>query len=44
MNASTCPFTLDELLCEDFTYDRAVERLYILLTAWRPKAEKDDQT
>lgn len=39
----TCPFTLDELLAEDFTYDRAVERLYILLTSWRPKAEKDAQ-
>ncbi len=37
----TCPFTLDELLADHFTYDRAVERLYILLTAWRPKAEKD---
>jgi len=37
----TCPFTLDELLAEDFTYDRAVERLYILLTSWRPKAGKD---
>ncbi len=37
----TCPFTLDELLADDFTYDRAVERLYILLTSWRPKAEKD---
>ena len=36
-----CPFALDELLAEDFTYDRAVERLYILLTSWRPKAEKD---
>lgn len=40
----TCPFTLDELLAEDFTYDRAVERLYVLLTSWRPKAEKDAQT
>ena len=40
----TCPFTLDELLSEDFTYDRAVERLYILLTSWRPRAEKDAQT
>lgn len=39
--SKTCPFTLDELLAEDFTYDRAVERLYILLTSWRPKAEKD---
>jgi hypothetical protein len=39
-----CPFTLDELLAEDFTYDRAVERLYILLTSWRPKAGKDAQT
>jgi hypothetical protein len=39
-----CPFTLDELLAEDFTYDRAVERLYILLTSWRPKAEKDTQS
>lgn len=39
----TCPFTLDELLAEDFTYDRAVERLYVLLTSWRPKAEKDAQ-
>jgi hypothetical protein len=37
----TCPFSLDELLDDDFTYDRAVERLYILLTSWRPKAEKD---
>lgn len=36
-----CPFTLDELMAEDFTYDRAVERLYVLLTSWRPKAEKD---
>lgn len=40
----TCPFTLDELLADDFTYDRAVERLYILLTSWRPKAQKDAQT
>jgi hypothetical protein len=40
----TCPFTLDELLSDDFTYDSAVERLYILLTSWRPKAEKDAQT
>jgi hypothetical protein len=39
----TCPFTLDELLADDFTYDRAVERLYILLTSWRPKAEKDNE-
>jgi hypothetical protein len=39
-----CPFTLDELLSDAFTYDRAVERLYILLTSWRPKARKDDQT
>lgn len=39
----TCPFTLDELLAEDFTYDHAVERLYILLTSWRPKAGKDSQ-
>jgi hypothetical protein len=39
----TCPFTLDELLADDFTYDRAVERLYILLTSWRPKAEKDKE-
>jgi Domain of unknown function DUF29 len=38
-----CPFTLDELFAEDFTYDRAVERLYVLLTSWRPKAEKDAQ-
>jgi hypothetical protein len=38
-----CPFTLDELLAEDFTYDRAVERLYVLLTSWRPKAETDTQ-
>lgn len=38
----TCPFTLDELMAEDFTYDRAVERLYVLLTSWRPKAEKDE--
>ncbi len=37
----TCPFTLDELLAADFTYDRAVERLYVLLTSWRPKAQKD---
>ncbi len=37
----TCPFSLDELLADDFTYDVAVERLYILLTSWRPKAEKD---
>ncbi|HEX2556213.1 MAG TPA: DUF29 family protein [Microvirga sp.] len=37
----TCPFALDELLAEGFTYDQAVERLYILLTSWRPKAEKD---
>jgi Domain of unknown function DUF29 len=40
----TCPFTLDELLADDFTYDRAVERLYILLTSWRPKADRDVQT
>ena len=40
----TCPFTLDELLSDEFTYDRAVERLYVLLTSWRPKAEKDAQT
>lgn len=39
-----CPFTLDELLSEDFTYDRAVERLYILLTSWRPRARKDAET
>lgn len=39
-----CPFTLDELLDEGFTYDRAVERLYILLTSWRPKAGKDTRT
>ena len=38
-----CPFTLDELLADDFTYDRAVERLYTLLTSWRPKAGKDRQ-
>jgi len=37
----TCPFSLDELLSDDFSYDRAVERLYVLLTSWRPKAEKD---
>jgi hypothetical protein len=37
----SCPFTLDELLAEDFTYDCAVERLYIRLTSWRPKADKD---
>ena len=40
----TCPFTLDELLADDFTYDRAVERLYVLLTSWRPQAQKDAQT
>jgi len=40
----TSPFTLDELLDEEFTYDRAVERLYILLTSWRPKAERNPQT
>ena len=37
----TCPFTLDELLAEDFTYDRAVEQLYIRLTSWRPQPAKD---
>jgi len=36
-----CPFGLGELLAKEFTYDRAVERLYILLTSWPPKAEKD---
>jgi hypothetical protein len=40
----TCPFTLDELLTGEFNYDRAVERLYTLLTSWRPKAEKDSRT
>jgi hypothetical protein len=39
-----CPFTLDELFAEDFTYDRAVERLYVLLTSWRPRADRDAQT
>ena len=39
-----CPFALDELLADEFTYDRAVERLYILLTSWRPKADKDAET
>ena len=38
----TCPFTLDELLAEDFTYDKAVEQLYIRLTSWRPQAAKDE--
>ena len=38
----TCPFALDELLAEDFTYDLAVERLYIRLTSWRPKAREDE--
>ena len=37
-----CPFTLDELLADDFTYDRGVEELYMRLTSWRPKHEKDD--
>jgi Domain of unknown function DUF29 len=37
----TCPLALDELLADDFTYDRAVERLYILLTSWRPKQHPD---
>ena len=37
----TCPFTLDETLDEDFTYDRAVEQLYIRLTSWRPQPAKD---
>jgi hypothetical protein len=37
----SCPFTLDELLAKDFTYDRAVEELYIRLTSWRPKAVKE---
>ncbi|WP_375462145.1 DUF29 family protein [uncultured Enterovirga sp.] len=36
-----CPFTLDELLAADFTYDRAVEQLYIRLTTWRPKAARE---
>ena len=39
-----CPFALDELLSEEFTYDRAVERLYVLLTSWRPKTERNPQT
>lgn len=36
-----CPFTLDDLLIEGFSYDRAVERLYVLLTSHRPKAAEE---
>lgn len=35
-----CPFTLDELLADDFTYDAAVERLYVRLTSWRPTGKE----
>lgn len=40
----TCPFTLDELLEDRFTYDHAVQRLYELLTKWRPQAAEDGKT
>lgn len=36
-----CPFTLDEVLDEAFTYDSAVQRLYELLTDWRLRAGED---
>lgn len=36
-----CPFTLDEVADPGFTYDRAVEQLYVRLTAYRPETFED---